>query len=221
MATRSLEIREQDLPDVYVVTPRAFPDNRGVFHESFRKDYLEEAIGRPFVIEQSNLSVSHKGVLRGIHGVVGPMSQAKLVSCARGSAIDIVVDLRVGSPTFGRHQAFHLEQNSATSLFISEGLGHSFLALEEGTVMNYHCSKPYVADAVYTVHALDPALALPWGLTGDPVMSGTDLAAPTAEEAAAKGILPAYEYCLGLYGRGAAPANGPATSANDSERKPG
>ncbi|MEU8552274.1 dTDP-4-dehydrorhamnose 3,5-epimerase family protein [Streptomyces roseoverticillatus] len=203
MAYRSMEIRELSLPDVFLVTPKGFPDNRGVFYESFRRDLLSETLGRSFTIEQSNLSVSGRRVLRGIHGVRGECSQAKLVTCLRGAVLDIVVDLRVGSPTFGKHEAVWLDHRSLTSLFIAEGLGHSFLALDDDTVMNYHCSKPYVADAVYTVSALDTGLALPWGLTEPPVMSDNDLAAPSVEEAVDQGLLPTYEECLALYGRAA------------------
>nr|WP_241670898.1 dTDP-4-dehydrorhamnose 3,5-epimerase family protein [Streptomyces lavendulae] len=201
MESRSMEIRNLALPDVFLVTPRGFPDRRGTFYESFRQDLLSEALGRNFTIAQSNLSVSHRRVLRGIHGVRGEFSQAKLVTCLRGAVLDIVVDLRVGSPTFGRHEVVWLDHRTLTSLYIAEGLGHSFLALDDDTVMNYHCSQPYVADAVYTVSALDPGLALPWGLTGPAVMSESDEAAPSVEEAVAKDLLPTYEECLELYGR--------------------
>jgi len=196
-----MEIRELALPDLYLIVPHGHPDDRGVFHESFRRDKISEAIGRTFTIEQSNLSISHKGVLRGIHGVRGPMSQAKLVSCLRGAVMDIVIDLRVGSPTFGRREVVWLDHRSVRSLYISEGLGHAFLALEDDTVMNYHCSKTYVAEAVYTVRPLDPALALPWGLTDDPIISDNDRSAPTLGEALDRGLLPTYAECKELFGR--------------------
>ena len=196
-----MEIRELALPDVFLITPDGHPDDRGVFYESFRRDLLSAAIGREFTIEQGNLSISRRGVLRGIHGVRGVDSQAKLVTCLRGAVLDIVVDLRVGSPTFGRHEVVWLDHRSLRSLYISEGLGHSFLALDDGTAMNYHVSRPYVVDAVYTVHPLDRSLNLPWGLTEEPVLSDNDRTAPSLDEAVDRGLLPTYEECMALFGR--------------------
>lgn len=196
-----MEIRELSLPDVFLVVPRAFTDVRGYFYESFREDVLAEAIGRRFSIAQTNYSVSKRGTLRGIHGVRTAPGQAKLVSCVRGTAIDVVVDLRVGSPTFGRYQELWLEERSRAGVFISEGLGHAFLALEDDTCMHYQCSTNYDAESVVSVNALDPDLALPWGLTGEPIMSDNDLASPTLAKAVAEGMLSSYEECQAHYAK--------------------
>ncbi|MFJ1809534.1 MULTISPECIES: dTDP-4-dehydrorhamnose 3,5-epimerase family protein [unclassified Streptomyces] len=201
MDLRSLEISELALPDAFLVSPRAVEDGVVVRYEAFRQDYVEEAIGRPFAIRYSDLSVGRRRVLRGIHGTTGPDSRARLFGCVRGSAVHVVVDLRVGSPDYGRYETVWLDHRSASGVFVSEGLGHAWLALEDDTVVACHSSRPYTAGAAYTVSALDPALALPWGLIEAPLMTDEDLAAPTAEEALAKGLLPAYEDCLALYGR--------------------
>src|SRR5437763_7203414 len=120
-----MEIRELALPDVFLITPDGHPDDRGVFYESFRRDLLSAAIGREFTIEQSNLSISRRGVLRGIHGVRGLDSQAKLVTCLRGAAPAIVLDLRVGSPPFRRHAAPRPSHRSPRRPYPSAGPGRS------------------------------------------------------------------------------------------------
>lgn len=199
-----MTIRELALPDVFLIQSRGFADSRGMFFESFQQDLLTEAIGHPFAVAQTNFSVSHRNTLRGVHGVWGSAEQAKVVTCVRGSILDVIVDLRVGSPTFGEHVALRLDPTSLMSVYVAEGLGHSFLALEEDTCVHYCCSTAYVADAVFTVNALDPELALPWQLTEPPVMSDNDVAAPTLAEAAAAKLLPTYQECLALYGKVAA-----------------
>lgn len=201
MDLSGLEISELALPDVFLVSPRAVEDEVGVRYEAFRQDHVEEAVGRPFAIRCSDLSVARRRVLRGIHGSTGPDSRARLFGCVRGAAVHVVVDLRVGSPDYGRYETVWLDHRSVSGVFVSEGLGHAWLALEDDTVVSCHSSGPHTAGTAYTVSALDPALALPWGLTEAPLMTDEDLAAPTAEEALARGLLPAYEDCLALYGR--------------------
>ncbi|WP_051813206.1 dTDP-4-dehydrorhamnose 3,5-epimerase family protein [Streptomyces sp. NRRL S-340] len=199
MDFRSLEISELALADVFLVSSRAVEDDVVVRYEAFRQDYVEEAIGRPFAIRYSDLSVARRRVLRGIHGSTGPDGRARLLCCVRGAAVHIVVDLRVGSPDYGRYETLWLDHRTAAGVFVPEGLGHAWLALEDDTVVACHSSRPHTEGAAYTVSALDPALALPWGLTRAPLMTDDDLAAPTAAEALARGLLPAYEDCLALY----------------------
>jgi len=201
MKTRSMEVRELSLPDLFLITPKKLPDVRGVFFESFREDVIRAELGRPFDVTQANFSVSRRGALRGVHSVRVSPGQAKLVSCVRGAVLDVVVDLRVGSPTFGRHEALWLDDQAGTGLFISEGLGHSFLALADDTCMHYQCSTTYAADTVVSVNALDPDLRLPWNLSAEAIMSDTDRAAPMLAEAADLGMLSSYEECLRQYGR--------------------
>jgi dTDP-4-dehydrorhamnose 3,5-epimerase/NDP-hexose 3,5-(Or5-) epimerase len=198
MEPSGLEISELALPGAFLLTPRAVEDGVVVRYETFRQDDVEDAIGRPFAIRYSSLSAAQRLVLRGIHGTAGETGRARLFDCVRGSTVHVVVDLRVGAPEYGRHEMVWLDHRNASGVFISEGLGHAWLALEDNTVVACHSTRPYTPGAGYTVSALDPALALPWGLTEAPVMSDADLAAPTAAEALAKGLLPAYEDCLAL-----------------------
>lgn len=201
MELSRLEISELALPGAFLLSPRAVGDEVVVRYETFRQDDVEAAIGRPFAIGYSGLSAAQRLVLRGIHGTAGEDGRARLFACVRGSAVHVVVDLRVGSPEYGRHEMVWLDHRNASGVFVSEGLGHAWLALEDDTVVACHSSRPDTPGVGYTVSALDPALALPWGLTEAPVMSDEDLAAPTAAEALAKGLLPAYEDCLALYDR--------------------
>ncbi|MFF0428476.1 dTDP-4-dehydrorhamnose 3,5-epimerase family protein [Streptomyces sp. NPDC004520] len=201
MELNSLEISELALPGAFLLSPRAVEDEIVVRYETFRQDDVEQAVGRPFAIRHSDLSAARRLVLRGIHGTAGEGARARLFDCVRGSAVHVVVDLRVGSPDYGRHQMVWLDHRDAAGVFVSEGLGHGWLALEDDTVVACHSSRPDTPGTGYTVSALDPALALPWGLTTEPLMSDEDLAAPTAAEALAQGLLPAYEDCLALYDR--------------------
>ncbi|MER6137023.1 dTDP-4-dehydrorhamnose 3,5-epimerase family protein [Streptomyces sp. NPDC001815] len=200
MEPSSLEVSELALPGAFLLSPRPVGDEVVVRYETFRQDDVENVLGRPFAIRYSGLSVAQRLVLRGIHGTAGEDGRARLFDCVRGSTVHVVVDLRVGSPQYGRHEMVWLDHRNASRVFVSEGLGHAWLALEDDTVVACHSSRPHTPGVGYTVSALDPALALPWGLTEAPVMSDGDLAAPTAAEALAKGLLPAYEDCLALYG---------------------
>ncbi|MGW2476177.1 dTDP-4-dehydrorhamnose 3,5-epimerase family protein [Streptomyces sp. NPDC001665] len=200
MDPSGLEVSELALPGVFLVAPRAVDDGVVLRYEPFRQECVEKAVGRPFAIRYTDLAVAHRRVLSGIHGSTGPDSGPGLFGCVRGAAVHIVVDLRVGSPDFGRYETLWLHHRGAAAVFVPEGLGHAWLALEDDTAVARHSTRPRTAGSTYTVSALDPALALPWGLTEAPLMSDADLAAPTAQEALAKGLLPAYEDCLALSG---------------------
>lgn len=194
-----MEIHELAVRDAFRIVPEPLPDARGRFYESLRQAELTEAVGHPFRLAQVNHSVSVRGTLRGIHGVALPSGQAKIVSCVRGAVLDVVVDIRLGSPTFGAHGSTVLDEESGTSVYVAEGLGHAFLALTEGACVSYLCSTPYRPGTPYEINALDPDLALPWGLSAPPLMSAKDAGAPGLAEAAATGLLPSYQECLGLY----------------------
>ncbi|TBO59757.1 dTDP-4-keto-6-deoxy-D-glucose epimerase [Streptomyces kasugaensis] len=189
------------IPNAFRITPRQIPDRRGSFYEAFRSAALTEAIGYPFRIGQANYSVSRRGTLRGIHATSLPPGQAKLVTCVRGAVLDVAVDLRVGSPTFGEFEITHQDEESGVSVYMADGLGHAFLALTDDVCMNYLCSTEYVPGTMIDVNALDPQLGIPWNLTCDPVMSDKDAAAPNAAEAIAAGLLPTYDECLAHYAR--------------------
>lgn len=189
------------VPDAYRVTPKRHSDNRGHFHESFQNHALSSVIGHPFNVAQVNCSVSQRNTLRGIHGTVLPPGTAKYVTCVRGAVLDVVVDLRVGSPTFGAHDVTELDESTDTAVYMADGLGHAFLALTDDTCVYYLCSEAYVPGTMIEINALDPDLGLPWNLTGEPVMSDKDLVAPSLAEAARSGLLPTYEECLAHYAK--------------------
>lgn len=196
-----MKISELAVADAFRIVPDRRPDQRGHFQESLKEGELAEALGRPFPIAQVNHSVSHRGVLRGIHGALVPPGLGKVVTCVRGAVLDIVVDLRIGSPTFGGYDVSWQDAADGTSVVIPEGLGHAFLALTDGATMSYLCTAEYDPSIVVDVHPLDPELQLPWGLFQEPLMSARDAAAPTLAEAADRGLLPAYEDCLAVYTR--------------------
>ncbi|MEU7183009.1 MULTISPECIES: dTDP-4-dehydrorhamnose 3,5-epimerase family protein [Streptomyces] len=198
---QQFDVSELKIPNAFRITPRKIPDRRGSFYEAFRSAALTEAIGYPFRIGQANYSVSRRGTLRGIHATSLPPGQAKLVTCVRGAVLDVAVDLRVGSPTFGEFEITHQDEESGVSVYMADGLGHAFLALTDDVCMNYLCSTEYVPGTMIDVNALDPQLGIPWNLTCDPVMSDKDAAAPNAAEAIAAGLLPTYDECLAHYAR--------------------
>lgn len=180
-------------------TPRLFHDDRGLFCEYFRADGLEAAVGRTMQVVQANNSVSRRGTLRGVHFSDVPPGQAKYVSCPRGAVLDVVVDLRTGSPTFAEHAAVVLDDVERRALYLAEGLGHAFFALTDDASVTYLCSTSYAPGREHAVHPLDPALRLPWPTDITPVLSDKDAAAPTLQEAQAAGVLPRYADCLTYY----------------------
>lgn len=197
-----MEIKELSIKGAYTFTPRQFGDSRGSFCEYFRADALAEATGRRLSLEQANCSVSSVGVVRGVHAASVPPSQAKYVTCASGAILDIVVDIRVGSPTFGEHVCVPLDAENRQGLFVSEGLGHSFISLAANTTVMYLCSASYNPEREFGIHPMDPDLALPWpsvdvsGNSLTKLLSDKDSAAPTFAVAQKEGLLPSYDECM-------------------------
>ncbi|MEV4456880.1 dTDP-4-dehydrorhamnose 3,5-epimerase [Microbispora sp. NPDC049633] len=173
-------------------TPRIHSDTRGAFLECFRAQELREAIGHGMELAQANCSISRRGVLRGVHFADVPPGQAKYVTCVSGAVLDVVVDLRVGSPTFGKWEGLVLDDVSRRAVYVSEGLGHAFAVLSEQATVLYLCSQPYAPGREHGVHPLDPEIGVDWRLDGEPVLSDKDAAAPTLSEALDSGILPRY-----------------------------
>lgn len=138
-----MQITEMAIPGAWVFTPRLHSDERGTFAETFKASEFEKATGRRFDLLQVNTSVSAAGVLRGIHYTENPPGQAKYVSCVRGAFLDVVVDLREGSPTFGRWDSVVLDDVHRRSVFLSEGLGHAILSLADDSTVTYLCSLEY------------------------------------------------------------------------------
>ena len=194
-----MKIEQLDVPGAWVCTPEVFTDDRGAFLEWFRDDKLAAETGRRFNVAQANHSVSRRGALRGLHFADVPPGQAKYVYCPRGVALDVVVDIRVGSPTFGAVSTVQLDEQDRRGIFLAEGLGHAFLALIDDTAVTYLTSSPYNPTAEHTVNPLDPALALPWPDDVAPVLSPRDAAAPSLDAARSAGVLPSYDVCTAFY----------------------
>ncbi|MFF7812424.1 dTDP-4-dehydrorhamnose 3,5-epimerase family protein [Streptomyces sp. NPDC007945] len=174
-------------------TPTAYPDERGHFVSSFQGDAFTATHGAPlFPVAQASFSSSRRGVVRGVHFTAGPPGTAKYVTCPSGEALDIVVDIREGSPTFGRWDAVLLDQRDHRALYLPPGVGHAFVSLRDDTVMSYLLSAEYVAERELALSVLDPDLALPIPAGIDPVLSARDREAPTLAEARAAGLLPSY-----------------------------
>jgi dTDP-4-dehydrorhamnose 3,5-epimerase len=152
-------------------------------------------------VKQANHSVSSKGTLRGVHFADVPAGQAKYVYCTKGAVLDVIVDIRVGSPTFGTCDAVQLDDQERKAVYLSEGLGHAFLALTDDANVTYLCSEPYNPTGEHGVHPLDTDLALPFPADVEHLLSDKDEAAPTFAEARASGLLPSYQDCLDFYAR--------------------
>ncbi|WP_459550059.1 dTDP-4-dehydrorhamnose 3,5-epimerase family protein [Nocardia sp. X0981] len=161
-----MRISEMSVPGAWVFTPVIRGDDRGAFAETFRASEFEKATGRPFDLLQVNTSVSAAGVLRGIHYTDDPPGQAKYVTCVRGAFLDVVVDLRPGSPTFGHWDSVILDDRDRRSVFLAEGLGHAVLSLEDDSTLTYLCSLEYSPEYDHDLDAFDPDLAIDWPVTG-------------------------------------------------------
>jgi dTDP-4-dehydrorhamnose 3,5-epimerase len=186
--------RELAVPDAWEITPVQHGDPRGVFLEWFQGEPFASAVGHAFDLRQANMSVSAAGVLRGIHFADVPPGQAKYVTCVRGAVLDVIVDLRVGSPTFGRWEGVRLDDVDRRAVYLSEGLGHGFCALTDDATLSYLCSTTYNPTGEHAVHPLDVDLAVEWPAEV-PQLSARDAAAPTLAQALESGLLPEYDAC--------------------------
>ncbi|MDW3846250.1 dTDP-4-dehydrorhamnose 3,5-epimerase family protein [Micromonospora sp. BRA006-A] len=189
-----MKIRPLGIEGAWEVTPRLHGDPRGLFLEWYRFDRLAEAVGHPLRLAQGNLSVSARDVVRGIHFADVPPGQAKYVTCVRGAVLDVVVDVRAGSPTYGRWEAVRLDDTDRRAVYLAEGLGHGFCALTDDATLSYLCSATYNPAGEHTVHPLDPDLGIDWP-AATPLLSERDASAPRLAEARAAGLLPAYDVC--------------------------
>ena len=196
-----MTLRPLAVPDALEMTPRQHGDDRGVFLEAYRAAELAEAVGHRVDVAQVNTSVSARGVLRGVHFADVPPGQAKYVTCVSGRVLDVVVDLRVGSPTFGVHDAVVLDDVDRRAVYVPEGLGHAFLSLADDSTVVYLCSEPYAPGREHELDPLDPGMALPWPADVQPRLSAKDAAAPGLDQAREAGALPSSEDCQALDAR--------------------
>ncbi|MEU4401694.1 dTDP-4-dehydrorhamnose 3,5-epimerase [Micromonospora orduensis] len=189
-----MKIRELSIEGAWEITPQQHGDPRGMFMEWYRFDRLAEAVGHPLRLAQANMSVSARGVVRGVHFADVPPGQAKYVTCVRGAVLDVIVDLRVGSPTFGRWEGVRLDDTDRRAVYLSEGLGHGFCALTDDATLSYLCSATYNPTGEHAVHPLDEELGIEWPAEV-PLLSARDEAAPTLAQARERGLLPQYDAC--------------------------
>lgn len=191
-----MQARELAVPGAWELTPTLRGDSRGTFYEWFTDRDFASLTGHGLDVQQVNCSVSSAGVLRGLHFAQLPPSQAKYVTCVRGSVYDVVVDIRVGSPTYGRWDAVTLDDRDRRSIYISEGLAHGFLALQDDSTVMYLCSAQYDPSREHTIAATDPTIGITWPATvfgSETVLSGRDADAPTLAEVRDAGLLPTWD----------------------------
>jgi len=183
--------RELAVPGAWEISPELHTDDRGALFEWFTQQALTDATGRGLELRQANCSVSAAGVLRGLHFAEVPPGQAKYVTCVRGAVFDVAVDIRVDSPTYGRWASVLLDDVERRTVFLSEGLAHGFLALQDDSTVMYLCSTPYTPAREHAVCPLDPAIGIAWPLPSSQlILSERDAGAPTLAQARAAGLLP-------------------------------
>jgi dTDP-4-dehydrorhamnose 3,5-epimerase len=184
------------VPGAHLLEPARHRDGRGELLEWFRADELAAVLGRAVPVLQANLSVSRLGVVRGIHVADVPPGQGKVVTCPAGAVLDVIVDLRVGSPAFGQHVTVVLDATQRRAVWVPEGVGHAFCALTDEATVAYLCTTPYAPQRERVVHAL--SVGVDWPEAAALVLSDRDAAAPTLADAVGAGWLPTYEACQAL-----------------------
>lgn len=188
-----MEFKKLGIEGAFSISPKIYEDERGNFAEWFRQDLFEEFVGRKLNLLQANTSVSKAGVLRGIHFADLPPGQAKYVTCLHGSVIDYVIDIRVGSPTFGMWDSVLLNSETKNAIFISEGLGHAFLALEDNSVVSYLVSDVFRPEHEHGINPLDTSIGLNFPVPHESfIISQKDLEAPSLLELKASNALPIW-----------------------------
>jgi dTDP-4-dehydrorhamnose 3,5-epimerase len=178
----------------WIIDLNKFEDDRGFFYESFREEIAKNYFGREFTIKQSNTSVSKKGSVRGVHYALLPPSQAKYVQCQKGSIIDYVIDIRVGSPTFSQFVEVELNATNPQAVFIEEGLAHAFVALEDETVVTYFVSENYNPEREKGINPFDSDLNIKWPDI-NLELSEKDKLAISLKEAQVQNLLPMFDDC--------------------------
>jgi dTDP-4-dehydrorhamnose 3,5-epimerase len=173
-----MEITALALPEVKLIAPKIFRDQRGIFFESWNAASFNAAIGADIVFAQDNQSTSRRGVIRGFHYQLPPHAQGKLARCVAGEVFDVAVDLRRSSPSFGKWAGVRLSAANRLQLWIPPGFAHGFLALADDTTLLYKASAPYDPAAERAIRWDDPDLAVDWPLAGPPILSDKDEAAP-------------------------------------------
>jgi dTDP-4-dehydrorhamnose 3,5-epimerase len=186
-----MELTPLGIEGVWLAESTVWSDDRGFFREWFKSTDVKNATGRDFGIEQANISLSSKGTLRGIHYSIAPRGQAKWITCVSGSIKDVIVDIRPESKSFGQWIEVELSGDSGDAIYISESLGHGFLALEDNTAVAYLVSTPFSPVHELEINPLDERIGINWGMDlSELKISGKDKIAPSLTERLAEGKLP-------------------------------
>ncbi len=177
-----MNVIHTDIKDVVIIEPRVFKDARGYFFESYSKKEFDEKV-RPVDFVQDNESCSAKGVLRGLHFQMPPYAQSKLVRCVKGAVLDVAVDIRKGSPTYGCHVAVELTESNRLQMFIPRGFAHGFAVLSDIAVFQYKCNNFYHPEADGGISVLDPSLGIDWRISAEnAILSEKDTKHPLLSE---------------------------------------
>ena len=195
-----MQIRELTIPDAYEIIPVQHADDRGLFFEFYRFDRLEEAVGHSLDLKQGNTSVSRRGSVRGIHFADIPPSQAKYVMAPRGAVLDFVIDIRVGSPTFGQWDSVLLDDTDRRAVYVAEGLGHCFVALTDDATVSYLVTDVYSPGREHGINPLDGDVGLEFPIPADDLLlSAKDTDAPGLLQAKESGLLPTWDAARAFY----------------------
>lgn len=186
-----MNVTELSISGLFVLDSPVHGDDRGFFREWFKLSDLEAA-GAAFQTQQANLSLSARNVVRGLHYSLAPEGQAKVVTCVDGELDDVIVDVRVGSPTYGRVEVVHLAHNQGRTVVLPAGVAHGFCVTSEHAALSYLLSSPFNASLELEINPFDVQVNVPWVLSGEPIVSAKDAAAPSLAERLAAGELPAF-----------------------------
>jgi dTDP-4-dehydrorhamnose 3,5-epimerase len=184
-----VKVTELSIAGAYLVESPVWGDDRGYFREWFKQSDLD-AVGAAFPIQQANLSMSRRGVIRGLHYSLAREGQAKLVTCAYGEVVDVIVDVRVGSPTFGAFETVHLAASEEHSVVVPVGAAHGFCVTSEVAALTYLLSSPFNAELELEINPFDESIGVAWPVTGEPIVSAKDAQAPTLADRLRDGQLP-------------------------------
>lgn len=186
-----VNLKELSIPGLFLLESPVWGDDRGFFREWFKQSDFETS-GLDFRAQQANLSMSSRNVVRGLHYSLAPEGQAKVVTCVYGELDDVIVDVRIGSPTFGTVEVVHLAANDVRSLLLPAGVAHGFCVTSQQAALSYMLSSPFNAPMELEINPFDIQIAVPWTLDGEAIVSPKDLAAPSLAEREAANELPAF-----------------------------
>jgi dTDP-4-dehydrorhamnose 3,5-epimerase len=187
----TLSVTALSIPGLFILESPVHVDDRGLFREWYREDDLAAA-GVQFELAQANLSRSDRNVVRGMHYSLAAQGQAKVVTCVHGAMDDVIVDIRIGSPTFGRVETIELDESAGVSVVVPAGVAHGFVVTSDAATLAYLLSSRYDPDTESEFNPFDPAVNIAWRLSGAPRVSPRDNNAPTLNERQRAGQLPRF-----------------------------